>query len=195
MEGDGIGPEIVASTLKVLMAAEQRVGKKSFEFVSLPIGLKAYEMYGSTFPVISGSELYACDGAILGPVSTHLYDPKENMPNPSAIIRTKYRLYANIRPIRSTPRSKFKGVDLVIVREGTEGMYADRNMFNGSGEMMPNEDTVLSFRKVSREASRKIAEVALEIANDREKYITIVHKANVLRNGCGLFFRRSTKCC
>jgi 3-isopropylmalate dehydrogenase len=191
MEGDGIGPEVVGCAVKVLRSAEKKLGKEIFKFVNLPIGLKAYEQCGSTFPDKTRKDLQACDCAILGPVSTHLYEFDQNMPNPSAIVRTKFDLYANIRPVRSTPQGKFQGVDLVIVREGTEGMYADRNLYTGSGEIMPDKDTVLSFRKVSSKSSQRIAKTAFEIAKDRGKYISIIHKANVLRNGCGLFLNES----
>lgn len=191
LEGDGIGPEIVDSTVKVLKAIEKSVGEQIFEFIYLPVGLEAYKRFGSTFPERTKNMLYTCDGAILGPVTTHLYDPEQNMVNPSAAVRTIYDLYANIRPVRSTPRSNFPGVDLVTIREATEGMYADRNLYKGTGEIMPDKDTVLSIGRVTRNSTRRIAKVAFEVANERNKYVSIIHKANVLREGCGLFLEES----
>jgi len=111
------------------------------------------------------------------------------MPNPSAHLRTRFGLYANIRPARSLHGvdSLRSDVDLVVVRENTEGFYADRNMLQGSGEFQPASDTVLSLRVVTRQASERIARAGFELARRRRKRVTLVHKANVLRLGCGLF--------
>jgi 3-isopropylmalate dehydrogenase len=80
-------------------------------------------------------------------------------------------------------------MDLVIVRENTEGFYADRNMHQGPGEFMPTPDLALSVRKVSAQASRRIARTAFLLAQRRRRKVTAVHKANVLRVGEGLFLR------
>ena len=78
-------------------------------------------------------------------------------------------------------------MDLVIVRENTEGFYADRNMAVGSGEFMPTPDTALAIRKITRQASSRIAEAAFLLAKNRKQKVTAVHKANVLRTSDGLF--------
>jgi 3-isopropylmalate dehydrogenase len=78
---------------------------------------------------------------------------------------------------------------LIIVRENTEGFYADRSMFSGPGEVMPTPDMALAFRKVARAASTRIAKIAFEIAVSRRKKITAVHKANVLHLSDGLFLQ------
>jgi 3-isopropylmalate dehydrogenase len=190
MEGDGIGPEIVRETVKVLEALQQRMDKLSFQFEYLPVGLEAHQQYGSTLPSFTMEKLAECDAGILGPVTTHIYEKdNKNMVNPSGTLRKKLDLYANIRPAKSFRgvATKYDEVDLVIVRENTEGMYADRNLFFGNGEIMPDQDTVLSFRVVTRKASERVAKVAFELANSRKQLVTIVHKMNVLRNGCGLF--------
>jgi len=80
-----------------------------------------------------------------------------------------------------------KAIDLVVVRENTEGFYADRNMFMGNGEFMPTPDVALAVRKVTREASLRIAASAFELVMTRTKRVTVVHKANVLRVSDGLF--------
>jgi 3-isopropylmalate dehydrogenase len=79
------------------------------------------------------------------------------------------------------------GTDLVIVRENTEGFYADRNTFTGSGEFMPTPEVAIAHGIVTRAATRRIAVEALELASRRRKHLTIVHKANVLRLTTGLF--------
>lgn len=193
LEGDGIGPEIMDSTIRILKVIEEKINVQLFDFVYAPVGLKAYEEFGDTFPDQTKELMGACDGAILGPVSTHLYEPEKNMVNPSAAVRTDFDLYANLRPVRSIPSSKFSNVDLFIVREGTEGMYADRNLYRGPGEIMPDENMVLSLGRVTRKSSNRIASIAFQIANERKKHVSIVHKANVLRKGGGLFLQENHK--
>lgn len=190
MEGDGIGPEIVRETVKVLQAVQSVVSDLELQFESLPVGLEAYESCGSTLPDKTLTRLRDCDAGILGPLTTHIYE-KDNphTVNASGALRKHFDLYANIRPARNFPgvETKFTGIDLVVVRENTEGMYADRNLFYGNGEIMPDPDTVLSFRLVTRKASERLAEMGLKLAESRRKQVTLVHKMNVLHKGCGLF--------
>jgi 3-isopropylmalate dehydrogenase len=131
-------------------------------------------------------------GIILGPVS-HLDYPERDQGgiNPSGELRVKLDLYANIRPAKSRLGVGLTGkpVDLVIFRECTEGFYADRNMYQGTGEFMPTEDVALSIRKVTARQCRRIARVAFESAMKRRRKVTAVHKANVLRVSAGLFLR------
>ena len=76
----------------------------------------------------------------------------------------------------------------MVVRENTEGFYADRNMFAGSGEFMPTPDVALAVRKITRKGSTRIAEAAFKLAMTRpRRKVTVVHKANVLRMSDGLF--------
>ncbi len=100
-------------------------------------------------------------------------------------------LYANIRPARTRPGFSApcgKPLDLVIVRENTEGFYSDRSMFVGPGEFMPTPDLALSIRKITREGSTRIVESAFALARAQQRRkITCVHKANVLRVSDGLF--------
>jgi isocitrate/isopropylmalate dehydrogenase len=190
MPGDGIGPEITAATLQVLRAAGARWG---IEFVldAVPVGLEPLRAQGTTFPEASFEAVRAADGVILGPVSHNDYPPADQGGiNPSAALRKRLDLYANIRPARTRagfPARCGKPVDLVIVRENTEGFYADRNMFSGSGEMMPTPDLALSLRKITRAGSTRIAEEAFRLAMRRRQHVTVVHKANVLRVSDGLF--------
>jgi 3-isopropylmalate dehydrogenase len=106
-------------------------------------------------------------------------------------LRKTFDLYANIRPCRSRPGLSIlkKPMDLVIVRENTEGFYSDRNMFAGSGEFMPDEDSAFSLRKVTAKASARIARAGFELARGRRKKVTAVHKANVVKLSDGLFLR------
>jgi 3-isopropylmalate dehydrogenase len=132
----------------------------------------------------------AADGILLGPVSHADYPPRERGGlNPSGELRRRLDLYANIRPsrVRVGLPALARVMDLVVVRENTEGFYTDRNMVAGSGEFMPTADLALAVRKITREGSRRIADVAFRLAAQRRGRVTAVHKANVLRMTDGLF--------
>jgi len=190
LEGDGIGPEITAATLEVLRAADTKFGL-AFEFAHADVGWAAHKATGNTFPDAVEHAAKAADGVLLGPVSHNDYPPRaEGGLNPSGELRKRLDLYANIRPARSRdgfPPRCGKAVDLVVVRENTEGFYADRNMFQGSGEFMPTPDLALAVRKITRQGSMRIAETAFKLAMQRRKHVTAVHKANVLRVSDGLY--------
>ena len=190
MQGDGIGPEITAATLGVLRAAAKR-WQIELTFDVAKVGLEPLKTEGTTFPDASFAATKSADGVILGPVSHNDYPPADKGGiNPSGALRKRLDLFANIRPAKT--RAEFparcgKPVDLVIVRENTEGFYADRNMFQGSGEMMPTPDLALSLRKITRAGSTRIVEEACRLAMRRRRKLTVVHKANVLRVSDGLF--------
>ena len=190
MEGDGIGPEISAATVEVLRAADARFGL-GLVFASAAVGFTAFRQHGTTFPPAAFEAAQAADGVILGPVSHNDYPPvAAGGLNPSGELRKRLDLFANIRPARTRggfPPRCGSNVDLVIVRENTEGFYADRSMFSGSGEFMPTPDLALAVRKITRAGSTRIAEVAFALAMRRRKHLTAVHKANVLRVSDGLF--------
>ena len=191
LPGDGIGPEIMAATVTALDVLNGHFGLK-LDFQERAIGLAAHAAEGSTFPEAVLEEARSAEGVILGPVHTIAYPPKEEGGiNPSATIRKELDLYANIRPSRVRPgvASMAPSMDLIIARENTEGFYADRNMFSGSGEFMPTEDTALSIRKITAAGSRRIAEVAFDLAERRRKKVTVVTKVNVLKVTDGLFLR------
>ena len=113
----------------------------------------------------------AADGIVLGPVSHLDYPPRaQGGANPSGDLRIALDLYANIRPSRSRgglPHWGRTPMDLVIVRENTEGFYADRNMHLGIGEFMPTPDLALSVRKITGQGSRRVARAAFELARAR----------------------------
>jgi 3-isopropylmalate dehydrogenase len=190
LEGDGIGPEITAATLDVLRAATERFGLR-IAFSHADIGWAAHRAVGTTFPDAVFEKAKAADGVILGPVSHNEYPPRtEGGLNPSGELRKRLDLYANIRPARSRegfpPRCGVP-VDLVVVRENTEGFYADRSMHVGPGEFMPTPDLALAVRKITRNGSTRIAEAAFQLARQRRRKVTCVHKANVLRVSDGLY--------
>ena len=190
LDGDGIGPEISAATRGVLEVANE-THACGLEFCPFDIGLRALQNEGSTLPDSTFEKISACDGIVLGPVSHLDYPPRQQGGlNPSGELRKRLELFANLRPARSRDGIESacgKAFDLLIVRENTEGFYADRNMFHGSGEIMPTPDLALSMRKISRHACLDIARCAFDEARARRNKVTAVHKANVLRLSDGLF--------
>ncbi len=190
LEGDGIGPEITTATLAILKEVNER-HQLNLRFQKMDIGFTALASQGTTFPEEVYQQSLKADGIILGPVSHNDYPPRSKGGlNPSGELRKRLGLYANIRPaltIDGIPPRCQKEVDLLIVRENTEGFYADRSMHVGLGEFMPTKDLALSVRKISRHACMRIAEQAFILAAERNKKVTAVHKANVLRVTDGLF--------
>ncbi|WP_170480764.1 isocitrate/isopropylmalate dehydrogenase family protein [Ruegeria arenilitoris] len=191
LEGDGIGPEIVNATLAVVQAAG-RVLNRKIQTEKMDIGFAALKAKGSTIPqsVIEAAE--SVDGVILGPVSHNEYPPVEQGGrNPSGVLRKELELFANHRPAKTwvgLDAPSRKSFDLIVMRENLEGFYADRNMFAGCGEFMPEPDVALAVRKVTRKASLDIARAGFELAASRPaKHVTVVHKANVMRMTDGLF--------
>ncbi|MDR7303639.1 isocitrate/isopropylmalate dehydrogenase family protein [Haloactinomyces albus] len=195
LPGDGIGPEITSATLDVLGTLERMLGL-GLEFETRDIGLAALAEQGTTLPQAVLDRVPLVDGVLLGPVSHYDYPTRaEGGINPSSELRTKFELFANVRPCRSHPELSIlrNPMDLVIVRENTEGFYSDRNMHAGSGEFMPDPDLALSIRKVSAKASERAARAAFELARARHKKLTAVHKANVVKLSDGLFLREIRK--
>ncbi len=190
LPGDGIGPEITAATVDVLHAVNGPLSL-GLAFETHTIGLASLEKDGTTLHASALDACHDADGIILGPVSHATYPPAdEGGINPSAALRIALDLYANIRPSRSRdglPHYARTPMDLVIVRENTEGFYADRNMFDGGGEFMPTPDVALAIRKITAKGSARVVKAAFELARTRRRHVTAVHKQNVLRMSDGLF--------
>jgi len=186
LPGDGIGPEITAATLAVLASADRKF-RLGLEYEHKDIGLTSLKKQGTTLPDGILDRARAVDGVILGPISHLDYPPVEKGGiNVSGTFRVKLDLYANVRPARSRA-GLGRPMDLVIMRECTEGFYPDRNMFQGSGEFMPVPGVALSVRKITAHACERIARRAFELARKRRKLVTAVHKANVFRVTDGLY--------
>ncbi|SUE29657.1 isocitrate/isopropylmalate dehydrogenase [Nocardia farcinica] len=190
IDGDGIGPEVVRATRAVVDEALAAAGGAAVAWVPLLIGHRAIEEYGTPLPQQTLDGLAAVDAWILGPHDNASYPGEHRgaVP-PGGAIRKHFDLYANIRPARALPgvRAAAPDIDLVIVRENSEGFYADRNMVAGSGEFQPSIDLAMAVAVVSRQATERIAHEAFRLAQTRRKKVTIVHKANVLPRTMGLF--------
>jgi 3-isopropylmalate dehydrogenase len=192
MLGDGIGPEIVPASVRVVDAALAAAGADPVDWAELPLGAAAIEEHGSAIPPATLEALADMDGWLLGPHDSAAYpEPFRSQLNPSGAIRKHFDLYANVRPARAFEGGKAiaPDTDLVIVRENTEGFYADRNTFAGTGEYMPTPDVAIAMGVFTRPAVERVAHAAFRLARRRRSRVTVVHKANVLQLSSGLFKR------
>ena len=189
LPGDGIGPETMAATVEVMQAASRRFGLK-LELVDDVAGHESLRLHGATVTPALLEKVRQADGLMLGPMSTYEFkDEAKGEINPSKFFRKSLDLFANIRPARTYPGmpARVGQFDLVVVRENTEGFYSDRNVESGSSEILVTPDVVISLRRITRLCCERIARAAFELAMTRRKHVTIVHKANVLRIGDGMF--------
>ena len=194
LPGDGIGPEIVSGALEALQTVDRRFGL-DIHLDYEEVGFVSLYRHGTTLrqTVLDAARTY--DGIILGTQSHADYPaPEKGGRNISAAFRVELDLYANVRPARTRPHlpSNLKPgrtMDLLIVREATEGFYPDRNMTRGWGEMMPTSDMALAVRKVTRHCSERIARRAFELAMTRHRKVTVIHKANCFLMTDGLFLQ------
>jgi isocitrate dehydrogenase (NAD+) len=173
--GDGIGPEVVEAAQKVIEATGVEIEWKTFE-----AGAKALERYGTPLPEGILEEIRQSGVALKGPVTTAIGTGFSSI---TVALRKRLGLYANLRPVRSIPGvpSRYQDVDLVIIRENTEGLY-------GGIERRVNDDTAEAVKRVTRRASLRIARFAFDYASRHgRKMVTAVHKANILKLSDGLF--------
>ena len=191
---DGIGPEITAATMEVLKAADAAFAL-GLEYHFEDTGFTSLEKYGTTLREETIERARTFDGIILGPQSHMDYPARDKGGvNVSAGFRVKLDLYANVRPARSRSfLNDAKTMDLVIMREATEGFYPDRNMYAGTGEFMPTPEVALSVRKITAPACERIARQAFLLAMKRGKKVTAVHKANNFILTDGLFLQEVRK--
>jgi len=194
LDGDDIGREIVPAAVEVSRVAAQLHGV-AIDWQPLPIGAEALRTHGHTLPPGTMEALHALDGWILGPIGHRAYPKVANAINPHPILRKQFNLFANVRPTRSYPDigCLHDGVDLVIVRENNEGFQPDRNMVAGCGEFRPNDEVTLSVRVITRTGSRRVARAAFELARQRRRHLTYVHKDTVFKLGCGMFVEECRK--
>lgn len=192
---DGIGPEITAAMMEVLEATDRAFGLGlSYDYEEA--GFDSLAKHGTTLRPETIERARSYDGVILGPQSHMDYPAREDGGiNVFAGFRTGLDLYANVRParVRAFLPARVPAMDIVIMREATEGFYPDRNMFKGIGEFMPTPDVALSIRKITAPACERIARAALWTAMTRGKHVTAVHKANNFVITDGLFLEQVRK--
>jgi 3-isopropylmalate dehydrogenase len=193
LPGDGIGPEITEATLVALDAVRERFSL-ALDLRHDVVGYESQRRHGTTVRSSLLEDARRADGVILGPTdSLEFKDEGRGEINPSKFFRKGMDLFANIRPSRTYAGlpGKVGEFDLVVVRENTEGFYADRNMEAGNGEILVTPDVAISLRRITRGCSLRIARAACDLAILRKRHVTVVHKANVLKVCDGLFLN----CC
>jgi 3-isopropylmalate dehydrogenase len=189
LPGDGIGPEITAATLEVIEAARVRFGLP-LELHEDLVGHASLKKHGVTITDAVLQRVRASDGLVLGPTATFEFkDAARGEINPSMFFRKQLDLFANIRPSRNYEGvpNKVGPFDLVVVRENTEGFYTDRNMESGNGEILVTGDVSIAIRRITRQCCERIARSGFELARTRNRRVTFVHKANVLKVSDGMF--------
>jgi isocitrate dehydrogenase (NAD+) len=175
--GDGIGPEVMRATVRILEAT----GVK-FEWETFAVGAEAFEKSGEYIPKDLIESLERTHVGLKGPVTTPVGG---GFPSINVALRKRFELYANFRPIRNLPHipTRYPDVDLIIIRENTEGLYSGLEH-----EVVPG--VVESLKIITEKASTRIAKFAFEYArkNNRKK-IHCIHKANIMKLSDGLFLR------
>lgn len=172
--GDGIGLEVVPWAVETLKATGL-----SWEFVGAEAGWACFEKHGTALPEATIELLRGCEAALFGAVSSPSHKVA-GYRSPIVAMRRHFNLYANLRPVDSWPMAASRqGIDMLIVRENTEGLYIQRERSDG--------ETAVAERVITRAASERIARLACRLAMDRRQTLTVVHKANILPETCGLF--------
>jgi len=173
--GDGIGPEVTEAVVRILNASGVAI-----EWEEHPAGLLAFERSGQTLPVALIDSIRRNKVALKGPVTTPI---AQGFTSVNVGLRKALDLYANLRPVWNLPGvdAKFHGVDLVIVRENTEDLYAGLEH-----EVVPG--VVESLKIITERASTRIAHFAfLHARRNSRRKVTSIHKANIMKLSDGLF--------
>jgi isocitrate dehydrogenase (NAD+) len=179
--GDGIGPEVTDAVVKVLEAAGLDIAWEPHA-----AGVRALEQHGDPLPAVLIESIRRTKVALKGPVTTPVAGGFTSV---NVGLRKALGLYANLRPVWNIPSisSRYTGVDLVIVRENTEDLYSGLEH-----EVVPG--VVESLKIITEVASERIAIFAFEYArNNGRKRVTVIHKANIMKMGDGLFLKTVQK--
>lgn len=173
--GDGIGPEVTDATRKIIEATGVNI-----EWEVVPAGAETVEKYKTVLPDIAFESIKRNKVALKGPVGTPVAGGFKSV---NVTIRKTLDLYANLRPVKSFTgvKSKYEGIDIVVVRENTEDLYSGLEY-----EIAPG--VVETLKVITEKASLRIANFAFRFAKRRgRKKITVLHKANIMKLSDGLF--------
>src|SRR6201998_3778144 len=179
--GDGIGPEVTDAVVRILEAT----GLK-FNWERYAAGAEAFEKHKEYIPKELYESIERNKLALKGPVTTPVGG---GFPSINVTLRKKFELNANFRPIKNLPglETRYPNVDLVIVRENTEGLYVGLEH-----EVVPG--VVESLKVITRKGSTRIAQFAFDYARKhRRKKIHAIHKANIMKMSDGLFLKCARK--
>ncbi|NOJ77600.1 isocitrate dehydrogenase [Myxococcus xanthus] len=175
INGDGIGPEVMAATVRVLEAL-----KVPLDFEYKDAGTEVVAKYGTNLPHETVEAVLRSGIALKGPTGTVVGG---GLPSANVGLRKRLDLYSSLRPVKSVPnvKTRYEGVDLIVVRENTESLYAGLEHIIVPG-------VVESLKIITEKASTRIARFAFEHARKHgRKKVTAVHKANIMKLSDGLF--------
>jgi isocitrate dehydrogenase (NAD+) len=181
LRGDGIGPEVTEATLRVVEALGLDI-----QWQPLPAGARSVEKYEDVLTQRTIDGIKECKVALKGPVTTPI---GKGFKSVNVQLRQKLNLFAAIRPIRSLPgiETRYDGVDIVVVRENTEGLYSGIENHIADG-------VVTSLKVCTRSASERIARAAFAFCRLRKREkLTVFHKANIMKLSDGLFLESVRK--
>lgn len=177
IRGDGIGPEIVDATVRAVEAAGAEI-----EWIEELAGQHAIDQHDAPLPDATLDSIRETGVALKGPLTTPI---GKGFRSVNVALRAELDLYANVRPALLLPgvKSAYSNVDLVVVRENTEGLYS------GLEAWLDREHTIAESRAIiTRRGSERVIRKAFEVARERpQKKVHLVHKANILKNTSGLF--------
>ena len=194
LEGDDVGKEIIPATLSVLDTACKLVNL-DITWVNLLMGTDAHNKYGDTYPKETDKELNNAIGIIAGPIGHNAYprnDPSWRIPP----LRKQFEMFASIKPIYSYKNLQFykNNIDIIFVREVTEGLLSSETIVAGSAEYRPNDEITISSRVITRKGANRVAREAFKIAKYyNRKKVTAAHKEPVYRLSCGMFIEECRK--
>ena len=177
IKGDGIGPSIMEVAVKIIDASGVKINWEEAD-----AGMAAYDKHGTPIPDETLASIDKNRVAFKGPLTTPVGKGFRSI---NVALRQKYDLYANIRPARSWKgaQSKFEDIDIVVVRENTEGLYMGLEHY-----LTKEKDVAESLAVITRKGSERIVEYAFQYARDNgRKKVTLCHKANILKYTSGLF--------
>ena len=183
LPGDGIGPEVIGATLRVLDATGVAFEWDRYE----EVGAAAIEAYGTPLPEPILESIRRNKVALKGPITTPVGTGFRSV---NVALRQQLDLFANVRPCSTLPGvdSPFSGVDLIIFRENTEGLYSGIENFD------PRLEIADSIARITRRGSQRIIRFCFEYARSHgRKMVTLVHKANILKLSTGMFLNVGRK--
>ena len=181
LAGDGIGPEVTSAARHVIDASGADI-----DWVTLPIGETALEFCGGVLPERTIAAVAGHGVALKGPVTTPIGKGHASV---NVELRQRLKLFAAVRPVRTMPgvKTRFDNVDLVIVRENTEGLYSGIE-----NEVVPG--VIQSLKIATAKACARIARFAFDYAVSRDRsQVAVFHKANIMKKSDGLFLRCARK--
>lgn len=177
--GDGIGPDIIDATLKILDKAGC-----DFNYEFADAGLAALEKTGELLPQATLDAIARNKATLKGPLTTPV---GEGFTSINVSLRKQFNLYANVRPVKSFKgtKARYEDIDIITVRENTEGMYS------GLGQVVSEDGSeAQAMSKITRAGAERIVRFAYELARrEGRKKVTAVHKANILKSTSGLFLK------